>query len=197
MIKHSKTVLLLVITLLTINVAFAQKADKKKKKQVKKELKSYMKDTESYTKMIENYKEDAKESDEKIAELQSFNKTLKEDNANLNKQILALNNQLSEKEFELEQALKNAGSAGFSDVGTEFRVQIGAYKKFDLTPYLTKNQFIGYKKVDGVYQYYIGAWANADDAFAFAKEFNKLKIDDAFVTKYVDGVRVPYDHLKK
>ena len=187
--------MILVVALFTTNASFAQKADKKKKKEVKKALKSYMKDTESYTKMIEGYKEDIKEGEEKATELKSFNNTLKADNSELNKQILALTNQLSDKEIALEEALANSSS--FSDVGTEFRVQIGAYKNFDLSPFLTKNQVIGYKLVDGVYQYYIGAWENADDAFAFAQEFNKLDIDDSFVTKYVDGVRVDYDHLNK
>lgn len=201
--NHSKLLMLLLVSLITINFAQAQKADKaakkaakQEKKEVKKKLKTYMKDTESYSKMIDGYKEDVKESEEKVSELKSFNTTLKTDNAELNKQILALTNQLSEKEYELEQALKNSG-AGFNDQGTEYRVQIGAYRKFDLTPFLTSNQAIGYKKVDGVYNYFIGAWQNADDAFAFAKEFNKLNIDDAFVTKYVDGVRVDYDHLNK
>lgn len=201
MLRPTKSLLLLLIAALTFNVAFAQKADKKaakkEKKAVKKKLKSYMKDTESFTNMVDGYKEEIEEKETKAEELKSFNNTLKDDNTELNKQILALTNQLNDKQIALEDALKAAKSANFSDVGTEYRVQIGAYRNFDLTPFLTDNQFIGYKKVDGVYQYYIGAWANADDAFAFAQEFNKLDIDDSFVTKYVDGVRVDYDYLNK
>jgi len=200
MMKFSKVMLFVLVALFTTNSAFAgdkaakaaKKAAKKEKKAVKKKLKSYMKDTESYNNMIEGYEEDIEESENKATELKSFNTTLQNDNTELNKRILELTNELADKQLALEESAKI-----FSDVGTEYRVQIGAYRTLDLTPFLTENQVIGYKFVDGIYQYYIGAWKDADEAFKFAQEFNKLNIDDAFVTKYVDGVRVDYDHLNK
>ncbi|MCB9226212.1 MAG: hypothetical protein H6578_03425 [Chitinophagales bacterium] len=192
-------IMIFAISTVSVNTVYA-KSDKKKakkeKKAVKKQLKKYMKDTESYSNMINGYKENVSELEEDVNELSTAKRELSTENEELKSEMVQLNNQVSDLTYNLEEAQKKSSSI-FKNEGIEYRVQIGAYRNFDFTPYLTENQIIGHEFIDGVHRYFVGSWANADDAYNFAQKFNEMEIDDAFVTKYVDGTRVDFDYHKQ
>lgn len=191
-------ILLFALSSVSVNTVYA-KGDKKKAKQekkaVKKQLKKYMKDTESYTNMIDGYKKNVSELEDDVNNLTNEKRVLDTENSELKSEVLQLNNKVSDLTFSLEETEKNSSNI-FKNEGVEYRVQIGAYRNLDFTPYLTNNQIIGHEFIDGVHRYFIGSWDNADDAYNFAQKFNEMEIDDAFVTKYVDGTRVDFDYHK-
>jgi len=168
---------------------YAQKADKK----TKKELKSFLKNPNDYKRMIKGYKDDVDQKNVQLLEVQDdydkayYLKTLYYDS------IQELNAQISK----LIANPHSGSSEKYSNQGVEYRVQIGAYRYFDFTHLLSLNEPIGYEKVDGVIHYFLGSWQNPNLAYEFAVSLRKLNIKDAFVSKYIDGRRVFYDHMRE
>jgi hypothetical protein len=178
----------------------AQKTVKEMDKKTKSELKEYIKNPSSFRKMIANYKEQLDGYELQVTELQEdyykadYLRVIYYDS------IGVLNEMLASKSGATNGGLQNLKATGtgtnmYENTGTDFRVQVGAYRYFDFTQLLQFNQPIGFEKVNGVIHYYLGSWGNADEAYEFAQAIRKLKIKDAFVSKYVDGERSSYDHL--
>ncbi len=198
-----KTLLTLCLTAVIV-LAFtsqsqAQNTVKQLDKKTKSELKEYMKNPTSYRKMIKNYKDQLEGYELQITELQEdfykadYLRILYYDSIQeLRAQIAGAN---TTTVIDTTTGEPRTGSSMFSNDGTDYRVQIGAYRYFDNTELLKFNQPISFDRVNGVIHYYLGSWGSADDAYDFALAIRKLKIDDAFVTKYVDGSRMPYDHI--
>lgn len=183
-------ILMLVFTLiftLTLSTTFAQKKDKK----TKKELKEYLKNPNDYKKKIKGYQDQIDGYDEEMAELDDDFQKAEYLRVLYYDSIQDLNFQISKL-----IANPNSGTSGkYSNVGIEFRVQIGAYRYFDFTHLLSLNEPIGYEKINGVIHYFLGSWDDPNLAYEFAVSLRKLKIKDAFVSKYVNGSRVYYDHV--
>lgn len=179
--------------------AQAQSNVKEMDKKTKSELKEYIKNPSSYRKMISNYKDQIEGYELQVNELQEdyykadYLRVLYYDS------IDVLNEMLSKKVATSNttngEMAASTGTNMYKNTGTDYRVQIGAYRYFDFTQLLQFNQPIGFEKVNGITHYYLGSWGDANEAYEFAKAIRKLKIKDAFVSKYVDGNRVPYDHL--
>lgn len=183
--------------------SFAQNSIKQMDKKTKSELKEYMKNPSSYRKMIKGYKDQLEAYELQVTELQEdfykadYLRILYYDSIQeLHAQIEGMSpSTTTTNTSTVSSGSGNSGSSMFSNSGTDYRVQIGAYRYFDFTQLLEFNQPIGFERVNGVIHYYLGSWGNADDAYDFALAIRKLKIKDAFVTKYVDGSRIPYDHI--
>jgi hypothetical protein len=175
----------------------AQNSVKEMDKKTKAELKEFMKDPASYRKKIKNYDEQIESYEVQLSEVQEdfykadYLRVLYYDS------IQELHEQMKNMTASVvtNTIAETGGQVVFKTTGTDYRVQIGAYRYFDFTKLLEFNQPIGYEKVNGIIHYFLGSWDNADAAYEFTKAIRKLKIKDAFVTKYVDGKRVPYDHI--
>ena len=178
----------------------AQSTVKEMDKKTKSELKEYLKNPSAYRKMVSNYKEQLEGYELQVTELQEdyykadYLRVLYYDS------IDVLNDKISKMQAPMSSGSEggmtaSTGTNMYKNQGTDYRVQVGAYRYFDFTQLLQFNQPIGFEKVNGVIHYYLGSWGNADEAYEFAQAIRKLKIKDAFVSKYVDGKRVPYDHL--
>lgn len=167
----------------------AQAQTKALDKQTKKELKSYMKNPKEFRYMIKDYNSKIASYDSIITELRDdFNK------ANYLRvlyydSIQALLHQI--KTFDKEnQNSKNY----FRTEGVDYRIQIGAYEIMDLTTEINHKSPIGYEKINGVIQYFIGSYEDPDEAYEFTKVMMKFNITDAFITKYVDGTREEFHY---
>lgn len=188
-----------VIVLAFASQSQAQNTVKQLDKKTKSELKEYKKNPSSYRKMIKNYKDQLEGYELQITELQEdfykadYLRILYYDSIQELREQIAEANTTTIIDNTTGEPI--TGSSMYSDDGTDYRVQIGAYRYFDSTELLKFNQPISFDRVNGVIHYYLGSWGSADDAYDFALAIRKLKIDDAFVTKYVDGSRIPYDHI--
>jgi hypothetical protein len=80
-----------------------------------------------------------------------------------------------------------------STIGEVYYVQIGAFRKTDFTRYDSNlvNMFVDVS--DGMNMLIIGGFLNINDACCFRKDMVRIGIEDAFVVKKVDGVRVKFD----
>lgn len=194
---HLKVLFIAIISFCFLAQAQAQTSVKDMDKKTKAELKEYIKEPASYRKMIKGYKDQIDSYELELNEVREdfykadYLRTLYYDS------IMELQNQLNAMvPIEPIKSTQDAtGNTLYAGNGTEYRVQIGAYRYFDFTQLLKFNQPIGYEKVNGVIHYYLGSWTSANEAYDFAVALRKLKIKDAFVSKYVNGSRVPYDHL--
>ena len=190
-----KTSLQICITVLLvfafISPSHAQNSEKEMDKKTKSTLKAFKKDPESYRAMIKRYKKQISDYENQITELE-------EDFYKADYLSRQYNDSLQKMQAKQLSAGSNNGIGDggmFPSEGTDYRVQLGAYRYFDFTQLLELNQPIGFERVNEVIHYYMGSWSNASDANDFAQAIQKLKIKDAFVTKYVDGSRIPYDHI--
>ncbi len=199
--KLLNTVHILLFLFISFNLYADKKSkiDKQKAKAAKQEVKKYLKDPLSFINMKKNYE---KEIEKKTQSLESLNKKYAdavheveryEDSLEYAKLVI------KQKDTELKGVLNTAEKElhMYTDVGTEYRVQIGVYKTLDFTKLIDLNQPIGYVRNGDEIHYFIGSWNNPEEAYNFAQNLKKISFKDAFVTKYVDGVRTPYNYLKE
>lgn len=179
---------------------------REEKQRLKQELKEYLSDLEGYrAKMlnirttldsneveIKRLKDDLAYSETKQAELESkiaaFDTELKkiqQENVLLKGGYIAPenNNEAVAKKF-TEDMSKTP------EKGTVYKVQIGLYKEFNINKYFEQPRFVGYETVDGMNRYIISYFPNEDIAKQFVEDVRKMGVKDAFVSKYIDGVRV-------
>jgi hypothetical protein len=74
--------------------------------------------------------------------------------------------------------------------GVAFKVQVGAYQKFNINQYFTDIKKIGYEDVSGMNKYVIGYFTSFDAAKGFESDMKKLGIKDSWLVPYKDGVRI-------
>lgn len=74
--------------------------------------------------------------------------------------------------------------------GVYFVVQIGAFKKFDLGPYLKEWSAISGELIDEMNKYTIGKFKTYEEAKKFKADIKALGIKDAFIVGKIDGKRV-------
>ena len=194
-LKNMKNILNICITVLLVfaftSSSYAQNSKKEMDRKTKSTLKAFKKDPESYRTMIKRYKKQISDYENQVAELEEdFYKA-----DYLSRQYNDSLQKMQAKQGDVDSNNGIAGGGMFPAEGTDYRVQLGAYRYFDFTQLLELNQPIGFERVNEVIHYYMGSWSNANDANDFAQAIQKLKIKDAFVTKYVDGSRIPYDHI--
>jgi ribosomal protein L29 len=197
------------ITLLTLLMAItytlsAQELSKEEKKRLKDELKNYMSDLAGYrAKMqdiratldsneaeIKRYKDDIAFLSTKQAELENkvaaFDGEIMKCNEELN--ILKGNPAPGTDPAKVSAVLGTINNA--AQKGTVYKVQIGLYKDFNINKYFDQPRYIGYEEVDGMNRYIISYFPEESVASQFVEDVRKMGVKDAFVSKYIDGVRV-------
>lgn len=182
----------LLITLFQLATLAAQPMSKAQKKEIKKELKSYMKSPEDFEKMKARYEKQIKdmktEVEEANLERDRCKLLMKSEIQNCEDSINNLRSLLTAK----EETVKSTKSLS----GTVYGVQIGKYKFFDVTAYFGQDKYLNAFSTDAGFEYVALHFKTPKEAEAFAKDVQKMGIKDAFVTKYIDGKRVPFDIQK-
>jgi seryl-tRNA synthetase len=84
-----------------------------------------------------------------------------------------------------------SGTAPAMPSGIVFRVQIGAYERFDLRRYDLADENWHTAQNNQLKCYQIGYFAKLQNANAFCADIRRLGIRDAFVVAYKDGQRLP------
>lgn len=164
---------------------------KAEKKKLKQELKTYRKmkpmeirsmklNYETKLKDKKNLAEQAKQMQKKVDSLQTLLNSNSARISGLESQLLAA---------QAEAAGAKKGSAK----GYYYRVQLGAYKFFDVNTKTTKEDdtFLTETKNE-IDKYVVGLFFTLEEADKFKNDIRKLGIKDAFVVPYKDGQRITH-----
>lgn len=180
------------ILFLTLFVIFGfqsvQAQKNKLNKETKKQLKAFMKNPASYRRKEHAVQEKLDSAAFKIAVLEERYDELKVLNRIYYDSITELNAHIRDLE-KMENTIRNTIE---QSLALEYRVQIGAYAKNDFDGKAGLGEAIKTEIIDGVTKYYVGSFDNPFDAEDFASAIRTMGIDGAFVTKFIEGERVPF-----
>lgn len=173
--------------------AQAQSLSKKEKKEWKKKLKSLT--PEAYKQLTEDYA--ALKS--KITDLDNQVDDLEGQLSDKSSELARKNNRISDLEDQLSSASASSSSTGSSKSGSKvdmngivFKVQIGAFRKKDLSKYFDNNEnFGGEYGDDGEQKITLGVFRDYWEANTFKKYLREMGVKDAWIVSYKDGKRVP------
>jgi len=183
--RLSVLVFLFASLLFISNTAVAQKKlTKAERKALKKEIKNYKKAPEKYAAMKESNKKTIQTQEQEI-------ETLKQQLAEEWKRVDSLNAALAEAERVIADYEKSAVECGkVPNQGIVYGVQVGNYKTLDLREFFNSNKGLRTETYTDGNAYVIGNFTTVEEAIQFVKDIRKLGVKDAFVTQYIDGVRV-------
>lgn len=131
-----------------------------------------------------------------VNQLNSKIKNLEAENERLKTAVSQKENELDQLHDELTaEKLKPAPAPAVDPVnvvpsGIAFKIQIGAYQKFNINQYFTETKKVGYENVNGVNKYVIGYFTSFEAAKGFEGDMKKLGIKDSWLVPYKDGVRI-------
>ncbi|MFZ9044246.1 MAG: Ezrin/radixin/moesin family protein [Cyclobacteriaceae bacterium] len=198
------TTLLLVIGALTWATDGVAQMSKSEKKVWKKRIKQL--EPEQYKALIDDNKSLKGQMNSLQTELSGVDQTI----ADKDDQIEQLQSQVSDLRAEVNNAKAQAqravaevrqeqprqntqkGTQVNDQVGVVFKVQIGAFKKKDLSKYKNAgSNFTADKNADGLQTYALGVFRDYWDADTFKKYLREMGVKDAFIASYKDGKRVP------
>lgn len=197
---------ILAIFSLLMFVGFAQTAEAQMSKQETKEWKKRIKalSPEQYKALLEENKslkgqlsslkkevagvdDRVKEKDDQIADYQDQVSSLRRELADAKKKAAA-----SPSEGSADGgAASLAAQKGFSEKGVLFKVQIGAFKKKDLSEFSQNNPSFQLDEKDGVMKYTVGLFKDYWEADTFKKYLREMGVKDAWIVAFKDGKRVP------
>lgn len=166
--------------------AQAQKLTKEQKKQLKNELKAYKKNLEGYYQQKQTTQKENEDNTSQLQKLKDDLAVAEGQKAELEKRLAAANRLLGECENRPAKTIDPAEIP----MGTVYKVQIGFYKKYDITANFTHPKFVGYEDVEGYKRYIISSFETEAEAEKLKNDLRGLGIKDAFVAKYVDKQRV-------
>lgn len=197
---------ILTIFSLLMFVGFAQTADAQMSKQETKEWKKRIKalSPEQYKALLEENKslkgqlsslkkevagvdDRIKEKDDQIADYQDQVSSLRRELADAKKK--AVENLGSGTTEGNTRSLSSGGAV--SEKGVLFKVQIGAFKKKDLSDFSKNNPSFQLDEKDGVMKYTIGMFKDYWEADTFKKYLREMGVKDAWIVAFKDGKRVP------
>jgi outer membrane murein-binding lipoprotein Lpp len=124
------------------------------------------------------------EKDAKIAELT-------EETRKMEAQVNAAKKAIAQAKMEAEQATASSVSSIDPNVGTVFKVQIGAFRNKDLSKYFENHENFGGKATDdGTQKITLGIFKDYWEADTFKKYLREMGVNDAWIVPYKDGQRV-------
>lgn len=193
---------ILAIFSLLMFVGFAQTANAQMSKQEKKEWKKRIKalSPEQYKALLEENKslkgqlsslkkevagvdDRIKEKDDQIADYQDQVSSLRRELADAKKKAKAAPS--------TDDASSTGAQTAVSTKGVLFKVQIGAFKKKDLSKFSQGNPSFQLDEKDGVMKYTIGMFKDYWEADTFKKYLREMGVKDAWIVAFKDGKRVP------
>ena len=191
MVKCNQIILGIAV-LFTCNLVFGQS------KQEIKEWKSKLKATDpmEFKKMVEKSKEVGALEKENY-KLQNEVTNLRTENEDRDQRIVKLESELKDKPQESSGSAPVKKSSGSSyqepdyGNGVIFKVQIGAFRKKNLTKYLKKHKnFSGEVDEDGLMKYTLGVFDDYWEANKFKKYLREMGVKDAWIVSYKGKERI-------
>jgi seryl-tRNA synthetase len=177
----------------------AQQMSKKQEKALKKQWKTKAK---QYSKNPLSLKEYDETNKDRITSLEAENKKLKDQlkaaQAEAERQTAELRRMASENQ-DLKtayEALKNAQQTQ-TPQGLIFKVQLGAFEKFNINQYLQDTENFEGESADGLNKYTVGNFRDAGIAESFRLDIRKMGIKDAWIVPFRDGVRITMTEAKE
>jgi len=196
------------IALLSLTLGWAQQKkkggdpQKQLKKEWKKKAKEYVKNPLALKAREESYQKQIQDRDRQIEELQRRNRELAEQLAQLEDQMRARQysfDSLQSEVIRLKAAYEAEKKQARLDVmpGLVFKVQIGAFRLFDMRKYAQDNPFFEAEALGDINRYTVGRFRSLELAEAFQKDLKRLGIRDAWVVPFKDGVRITMKEAKE
>lgn len=125
----------------------------------------------------------------KINNLEAENERLKTAVAQKEDEVNQLQDELTAEKLKPAPA-PVVDPVNVTPAGIAFKVQVGAYQKFNINQYFTELKKVGYENVNGLNKYVIGYFATLEAAKGFEADMKKLGIKDSWLVPYKDGVRI-------
>ena len=185
----NKVVFALAVIITFGSMSFAQTLTKEEEKEWKKKLKSMSPAT--FKALVENkdkYKEDVINLQTRVDELESENEQISSEIEDYKAAAAA-----AEEKAQQAASAPVAASGGTATAapGVVFKVQVGAFKNFDLTKYFDRHQnFSGEVDADGTMKYTLGIFSDYWEADKFKKYMREMGVKGAWIVSYKDGKRV-------
>lgn len=191
----------LAILMAVSSLGFSQ-LTKVEKKEWKKKLKSM--DLEGF----KQFSEAKEEAESQVSLLSEENSTLESQVSNLTSENSKLESDVADYKLAAKEAaaklaaekvkqdsVKGSDTYGLYSRGTQkdlvYKVQIGSFKKFDITKYFNNHQnFSGEIDDDGNMKYTLGAFPEYWEADKFKKFLREMGVNGAWVVAYKQGKRV-------
>ncbi|MEN2993311.1 MAG: hypothetical protein ABDH91_07130 [Bacteroidia bacterium] len=197
---------LLLPAVLLLGVSWGQKKggdpQKALKKEWKKKAQMYVKNPLALKAREESFQRQIQERDRQLEELQRRNRELSEEVTQLQDQLRARQYSLDSLQSEilrLRTAYEAEKKQARLDVmpGLVFKVQIGAFRLFDMRRYAQDNPFFEAEAMGDINRYTIGRFRDLALAEAFQKDLKRLGIRDAWIVPFKDGVRITMREAKE
>lgn len=175
---------------------------KQLKKEWKKKAKSYVKNPLALKAREESFQKQVQDRDRQLEEMQRRNRELAEQIAQLEDQLRARQYSLDSMQSEvlrLKAAYEAEKKQSRLDVmpGLVFKVQIGAFRLFDMRKYAQDNPFFETEALGDINRYTVGRFRDLALAEAFQKDLKRLGIRDAWIVPFKDGVRITMKEAKE
>lgn len=189
-----KNLLLISICILPL-LSFSQEMTKAEVKEWKKKLKSTSPQEfrELYNKQDELQAE-ISENNSKVSDLESQMIDLEADNQKLKIELEDMEKAAQASAVAEAQNTSEGAYDQYSQEaadGVTFKVQVGAFKSFDITKYFEKHKnFSGDVDSDGTMKYTLGVFNDYWEADKFKKYLRDMGVAGAWVVAYKDGKRV-------
>ena len=198
--KNIALIFALMLGMTTLYTASAQ--DKKPSKEQVKKWKEKRDDmsVESFKDMVENYEVLKGETEGLKRQIANMSRTVSDDDAEV-KRLQAEVDTLrltSGQSLPKDDNEKDASYKAEYEKGLIFKIQVGAYKKIDLSQYKGNNKnFTVEEEENGALRYILGYFRDLEEAKNFRNYIRKVGVKDAFVVGYKDGTRLPLEEQDK
>ena len=175
---------------------------KDEKKVWKKKLKSmdlegfkqFSEAKEEAESQVSSLSEEKTTLESKVSNLESENNKVESDVADYKKAAKEAAEKLANEKVKADSVGADAYglySRGGGTAGLVYKVQIGSFKKFDITKYFNNHQnFSGEIDDDGNMKYTLGAFPDYWEADKFKKFLREMGVNGAWVVAYKQGKRV-------
>ncbi len=202
-----RLIIILLSLLSVVSLSYAQKKkggdpQKAAKKEWKKKAKQYVKNPLALKAREESFQRQIQNKDQEIEELTKQNRSLQA-------RIQELEDQLRAKQYSIDSCqseivrLKAAYEAEKKQArldvmpGLVFKVQIGAFRLFDMRKYAQDNPFFEAEALGDINRYTVGRFRDLALAEAFQKDIKRLGIRDAWIVPFKEGVRITMKEAKQ
>lgn len=165
---------------------------RKEKKEWKKKLKAI--EPEEFKNLTEETNSLRGQVNSMNGQLASLQSTLSDKNA----KIANLENELKQLESKVAFIEADTNTVDVTDnhtriaKGVVFKVQIGAFKKIDLSKYNANSENFESDEIEnGTHRYTLGNFSDYWEADRFKKNLRRMGVKDAWIVPFKDGKRVP------
>ncbi|MEP5610752.1 MAG: IpaD/SipD/SspD family type III secretion system needle tip protein [Cyclobacteriaceae bacterium] len=193
-----KSIIIVIVLGLVGHSSMAQEMSKAEKKQLVARAKQFKKNPQSLKSMLaefERLKTVEANSKSQLNDAQSEIRSIQENLDNMASQNESLRGELQAALAKATSQPVQTGTSGFRlpQNGVVFRVQIGGYKKLDLTAYVdnTSENIQLEKNASGITEITVGQFADYYKADELKKYLRAMGVKDAWIAPYKDGSRVP------